>query len=540
MKRAARACPRDAAVPRPLDLPLGNHDEPPFLRPEQPHAGARRVAPGRRRRASCAAARRASRSLFVAAASGPATRKVMASERLRVGRVEVRGSHFLSEGEVRELLGPAVGENILGLDIEALKARLRASPWVADATVAPHPARHPAGRDPRARAPGPGRGRPPLPDGRGRRRSSTSTGRARRPSTCRSCAACTGLDGEARRDRAQRAGALLDDLGDLAAEVSEVYVEASGDLRVVLRGRRRGAARRARPLTADAPDVPGPPRRSSRRRLPGRPSTSTCASEDRIYAQTAEALARPAAPVAAAVPKSVPDASAAATPQASARHPWRQPTGTSSPNDRLTEGRLSLAKKKDRYVVGLDIGTHKVCAIVAEITDEGRLDVIGIGQAESKGLRKGVVINLEATVDAIKRVARGGRADGRGRDRLGLRGHRGHPHPRLQLAGRDRGLQQEPGDRARGRARASIEAAKAVSIPMDREILHVLPQEFVVDDQDGIGDPTGHDRHAARGERPRRHLLVHRGPEHRDLREPRRPRGRRTPSSPSSPRPRPA
>ncbi|PYQ18481.1 MAG: hypothetical protein DMF81_24775, partial [Acidobacteria bacterium] len=56
-------------------------------------------------------------------------------ERLRVGRVEVRGSHFLSEGEVRELLGPAVGENILGLDIEALKARLRASPWVAEASV---------------------------------------------------------------------------------------------------------------------------------------------------------------------------------------------------------------------------------------------------------------------------------------------------------------------------------------------------------------------------------------------------------------------
>ena len=63
-----------------------------------------------------------------------------------------------------------------------------------------------------------------------------------------------------------------------------------------------------------------------------------------------------------------------------------------------------MAKKKERYVVGLDVGTHKVCAIVAEITEEGRLDVIGIGQAESKGLRKGVVINLEATVDSIKRV----------------------------------------------------------------------------------------------------------------------------------------
>ena len=61
--------------------------------------------------------------------------RVFASDRLRVGRLEVRGSHFLSEGEVRELIGPAVGESILALDIEALKARLRASPWVADATV---------------------------------------------------------------------------------------------------------------------------------------------------------------------------------------------------------------------------------------------------------------------------------------------------------------------------------------------------------------------------------------------------------------------
>src|SRR5713101_7422058 len=67
-------------------------------------------------------------------------------------------------------------------------------------------------------------------------------------------------------------------------------------------------------------------------------------------------------------------------------------------------GETALAKKKDRHIVGLDIGTHKICAIVAEITEEGRLDVIGIGQTESKGLRKGVVINLEATVESIKRV----------------------------------------------------------------------------------------------------------------------------------------
>src|SRR5262249_34279921 len=85
-----------------------------------------------------------------------------------------------------------------------------------------------------------------------------------------------------------------------------------------------------------------------------------------------------------------------------ARRPGRG-TGPLESRSKADPG-VRVAKKKDRYIVGLDIGTHKICAIVAELSDEGRLDVIGIGQTESKGLRKGVVINLEATVDAIKRV----------------------------------------------------------------------------------------------------------------------------------------
>jgi cell division protein FtsA len=149
-----------------------------------------------------------------------------------------------------------------------------------------------------------------------------------------------------------------------------------------------------------------------------------------------------------------------------------------------------LAKKKDRYVVGLDIGTHKVCAIVAEATEEGRLDVIGIGQAESKGLRNGVVINLEATVEAVKRVVEEAELMAGveiGSAYVGLAG----THVRgfnsrgvIAVSGKNRAIERED-------VRRVIEAAKAVSIPADREILHVLPQEFVVDDQDGIGDPTG-------------------------------------------------
>jgi cell division protein FtsA len=150
----------------------------------------------------------------------------------------------------------------------------------------------------------------------------------------------------------------------------------------------------------------------------------------------------------------------------------------------------SVAKKKDRYVIGLDIGTHKVCAIVAEATEEGRLDVIGIGQTESKGLRKGVVINLEATVESIKRVVEEAELMAGveiGSAYVGIAGThiRGfNSRGVIAISGKSRIIDRESVAR-------SIDAAKAVSIPMDREILHVLPQEFVVDDQDGIGDPVG-------------------------------------------------
>jgi len=168
-------------------------------------------------------------------AAWTAWQKVFASERLRVSHLEVRGSHFLSEGEVRGLIGPAVGENILALDIEALKGRLRGSPWVADATVTrtlPDTLRV----EIRERVPlalaeldrlylmdadgglidlyGPRTGAFDLPIVRG----------------------LLGVEEESRRERARRAGALLADLGELGSEVSEVYVLGTGDLRVVLRG----------------------------------------------------------------------------------------------------------------------------------------------------------------------------------------------------------------------------------------------------------------------------------------------------------------
>jgi cell division septal protein FtsQ len=216
----------------PVDLPLSASDEPPFLRPRtRTRARARRGPLGR----AILALEITGGLVVLALAAWLGYSKVMASERLKVAKVEVRGSRFLSEGEVRELLGPAVGENILGLDIEELKSRLRASPWVADATVrrtlpdtlqveiqervplalAEVERLHLMDRD------------GTLIDLYGPRTAAFDLPIVR---------GLTGIDADARRDRAQRAGALLQDLQELAAEVSEVQVEPSGDLRVVLRG----------------------------------------------------------------------------------------------------------------------------------------------------------------------------------------------------------------------------------------------------------------------------------------------------------------
>ena len=222
-----------APEPDLIDLPLGTGEEPPFLRPRHRTRvrRVRRAVPAR----AVLALQLAAAGLTLALGLWVGYAKVMASEGLRVSKVEVRGGHFLSEGEVRELLGPAVGENILGLDIEALKARLRASPWVADATVSrtlPDTLKVAiTERVPLALAEidrlylmdgdgglidiyGPRTAAFDLPIVRG----------------------LQGLPGDARRDRAERAGALLRDLGDLAAEISEVYVRENGDLKVILRG----------------------------------------------------------------------------------------------------------------------------------------------------------------------------------------------------------------------------------------------------------------------------------------------------------------
>ncbi len=136
-------------------------------------------------------------------------------------------------------------------------------------------------------------------------------------------------------------------------------------------------------------------------------------------------------------------------------------------------------------VVGLDIGTTKICAIVGEVRQDG-VDIIGIGTNPSRGLRKGVVINIEATVASIKSaIEEAERMAGceihsvyAGIAGSHIRGFNSHG-----IVAVKRGeVSQTDVDRV-------IDAAKAVAIPVDREIFHILPQEFIIDDQDGIKEP---------------------------------------------------
>ncbi len=217
-----------------VDLPLTMADDAPFLRGTKTRPRARRARRGWPSRLIVALQLGAA-AVFAVGLVWTGYVRVMTSERLKVARVDVHGSHFLSEGEVRELLGPAVGENILGLDVDSLKTRLRASPWVADATVRrtlPDMLQvEVQERVPLALAEV---DRLYLMDGEGTlidiygpRTSGFDLPIVR---------GLAGIDGDARRARAERAGALLADLGELAGEISEVHVEDDGDLRVVLRG----------------------------------------------------------------------------------------------------------------------------------------------------------------------------------------------------------------------------------------------------------------------------------------------------------------
>ncbi|MFM1848740.1 MAG: hypothetical protein RL417_2214 [Pseudomonadota bacterium] len=143
---------------------------------------------------------------------------------------------------------------------------------------------------------------------------------------------------------------------------------------------------------------------------------------------------------------------------------------------------------KSNTLVGLDIGTTNINVTVAEQLPDGRIDILGVGSSPSRGLRKGVVINIEATVDSIsKAIAQAESMAGTSISAVyaaisgsHVKGFNSHGIVGIK------NKEVSPLDVER-----VIEAAKAVAIPLDREILHVLPQEFIIDEQDGIREPLG-------------------------------------------------
>ena len=147
-----------------------------------------------------------------------------------------------------------------------------------------------------------------------------------------------------------------------------------------------------------------------------------------------------------------------------------------------------VKKSEKNMIVGLDIGTSKVVAIVGEIGPDGAIEIIGIGSHPSKGLKKGVVVNIESTVHSIQRAVEEAELMAGCQIHSVFAGIAGSHIRSLNSHGivaiRDREVM--PGDVER-----VIDAARAVAIPADQKILHILPQEFVIDEQDGIREPVG-------------------------------------------------
>jgi cell division protein FtsA len=143
-------------------------------------------------------------------------------------------------------------------------------------------------------------------------------------------------------------------------------------------------------------------------------------------------------------------------------------------------------KGENNLIVGLDIGTSKVVAIVGEVTVEGEVEIIGIGTQPSHGLKKGVVVNIESTVQSIQRAVEEAELMAGCQIRSVYAGIAGSHVKSINSHGivaiKDKEV--TPTDVAR-----VIDAAKAVAIPADQRILHVLPQEFLIDNQEGIRDP---------------------------------------------------
>ncbi len=150
---------------------------------------------------------------------------------------------------------------------------------------------------------------------------------------------------------------------------------------------------------------------------------------------------------------------------------------------------MMISRKEEKnLIVGLDIGTSKVIAIVGEVSQNSVIEVVGIGSHPSKGLKKGIVVNIESTVQSIQHVIEAAEQMAGCRIHSVYTGISGSHIRSLNSHGvtaiKHREVTQEDVARV-------IEAARVVAIPADKKILHILPQEFIVDNHEGIYDPVG-------------------------------------------------
>ncbi len=151
--------------------------------------------------------------------------------------------------------------------------------------------------------------------------------------------------------------------------------------------------------------------------------------------------------------------------------------------------RKKLSKKVEKnLLVGLDIGTSKIVTLVGEIDEDGKIDLISIGTHPSKGLKRGVVVNIDATVASIQSAVEMAENNAECQIHSAYTGISGSHVKSMNSHGivaiRDQEVTQADVDRV-------LDAAKAVAIPADQKLLHVLPQEYIIDNQDGIREPVG-------------------------------------------------
>ncbi len=147
-----------------------------------------------------------------------------------------------------------------------------------------------------------------------------------------------------------------------------------------------------------------------------------------------------------------------------------------------------MARDANDLIVGLDIGTSKIVAIVAQMLPDGRYEIVGLGQHESKGLKKGVVVNIESTVNSIQHALEEAELMADCKIRTVWTGIAGSHIRSFNSSGMVAVKDKEVTETDVARV---IETAKAVNIPTDQQILHVLPQEFIIDGQEDIREPIG-------------------------------------------------